>query len=68
MNGPAVSPGQKSENAPTWQSRKHFFDPPKSVFFGPQNSIPNPQFIFLGLLFSFLSCRIKIKHTQSLNR
>jgi len=25
MNGPPVSPAQKSENAPTWRPRKHNF-------------------------------------------
>jgi len=27
MNGPPVCPCQKSENAPTWRPRKHFFGP-----------------------------------------
>jgi len=25
MNGPPVCPGEKTENAPTWRPRKHFF-------------------------------------------
>jgi len=47
MNGPPVSPCQKTENAPTWRPRKHIFwphfCPTLPVFFGlliPISSIP----------------------------
>jgi len=34
MNGPAVYPRQKTENAPTWRPRKHFFGGYFSAYFG----------------------------------
>jgi len=48
MNGPAVYPRQKTENAPTWRPRKHFFGPhfwpDFAPFFAPICFIPNAYF------------------------
>jgi len=50
MNGPPVCPGEKTENAPTWRPRKHFFGPrflpppaPRRTHLAPPHlTQPNP--------------------------